>query len=84
METKQQKKLFWDARIVISFKVNKIKLNILVFELTKAQAKEKAVEWAKKYVEDNSKRISESIGCDAVMTEQPRVQVLKTSYGTVI
>jgi hypothetical protein len=84
MENKQQKKLFWDARIVIPFKVNKMKLNILVFEATKEQAENKAIEWSKKYVEDHYQPISKCIGYDAVIIGQPRVQVFKTGYATVI
>jgi hypothetical protein len=78
-----ENKLFWDARIVISFKKCGLKLNILVFEATKEQAENKAIEWGKKHVEDNKNAISERIGCDAIIT-QSKVQVFKTSYTNVI
>ncbi|MDR0864978.1 MAG: hypothetical protein LBO74_08610 [Candidatus Symbiothrix sp.] len=84
MEKKEQKKLFWDTRIVITFKKNRLKLNILAYDESKEQAENKGREWAKKYVEDNSESISKHIGYDAFMTEKPRVQAFKTSYATVI
>jgi hypothetical protein len=83
MEEKQQRELFWDARVVISFKANKMKLHILVFESTKEKAENRAIEWAKQYVEDHSKAISKDIG-NTDMYGDPRVQVLKTSYAAVI
>jgi hypothetical protein len=84
METERQRKFFWDVRIVISFKQNRTKLHILVFEASKEQAETKAIEWGKKYVHDNYKAISKCIGYDAVMIEQPRAHALKTSYCVVM
>jgi hypothetical protein len=79
-----ENKFLWDARIVISFKACSLKLNILVLETTKEQAEGKAVEWAKKYVEDNYDTISKRIGHDAKMVREPRVQAFKTAYTSVI
>jgi hypothetical protein len=90
---KQQEKLFWDARIVLTFPdiaangikiIHILRLNILVFESAKEQAENKAIEWGKKYVEEHGDSISERIGRNVIMEEEPRVQVFKTSYATVI
>jgi len=77
---KRQNEVVWDARIVLTFKKSKVRLNILVCDETQQTAKAKAEEWAKKHFEDNKKLISECIGYDAVMTESPMVKVFRTSY----
>jgi hypothetical protein len=86
MEEKEQKERnrIWDARIVLTFKKSTVKLNILVLAESKTSAEEKAMEWSKKYAEENYKSISNRIGHDAHMDKPPRVQVFVTSYCALI
>jgi hypothetical protein len=80
----EERKLFWEARVTVPFKQSKIKFNMIVFETTSERAKERAIRWAQKHVEDNFALISERIGYDAVMIEYPTAQVFRTSYAAVI
>jgi hypothetical protein len=59
-------------------------LTILVFEATKEEAENKAIEWGEKYVKDNRASISKRIGYDAFPVEEPRAQAFRTSYAAVI
>jgi hypothetical protein len=84
MEQKEEnRKQIFEARIVIPFETlserTRIELNILVCETSLKAAKEKAEEWAKKYLETNGKAIRERIGT-STPSRDIRVQVFKTSY----
>jgi hypothetical protein len=82
MEQTEQKERdrIWDARTVLTFNRAKIRLNILVLANSKTSAEEKAIEWTKKYEEDNRKLIGARLGYDAKMSKDISVQVLGTSY----
>jgi hypothetical protein len=84
MKTNRQRKLFWHVRMTFFFTQNKMKLSILVYETTKEQAENKAIQWGCKYVEKNRESISECIGYNAKFILQPTAQAFRTGYVTVI
>jgi hypothetical protein len=76
-----ENKLFWDVRIVVSFKECSLKLHILVLEATKEQAENRAIKWAKEYAVG---RIGKRIGHEVKIVGEPRAQAFKTSYTNII
>jgi hypothetical protein len=69
----------WEARLVLPFMKNTLKVNILVVAENGEEAKEKAIEWAHKYVDTNRKWLSDKLGYGAYIKEVP-CRVFKTSY----
>jgi hypothetical protein len=79
MESKQQKRVFWDVRVVLFYKENKMIFNVHVYGYTKKQAEDMALDWVKTHVVAKVEAIGKYIG-RATDIDGARAQASRAPY----